>query len=650
MNKFSVSFLISFIFFCFSHLSAATYIPAIIKIYDDEDYKELEEEGIIISRQRGDLLLCLVPTQEEQATRTGESSSKKVKKADIFNKKDIISPVLDNALNFYKAYSIQDGTAFGSPYTGKGIVAGFCDTGIDPLHPTFISPNGNARVKKLTRYKESEGIREELNNSTEFDKWITDDFSSFHATHVGGILAGNGANSPYKGVASEADIVVSVSELSSYGILMGVEDIIDYARAEGKPAVINLSLASYTGPHDGTSLFSQYLDLCASEAVIVVSAGNEGSGNISMRHEFTESSPIAVFRLGNKKWDQINMYGATDIWNSTDSPLEITISVYDDGEYKTVYDYEMVCLSDHDVKYYVWDENNVPFADCSLRGYLAVMGGVDPENGRYNATIAYDFSSENLTPGGWAKDVIKVTVKGKEGEDVEIFADGTYTRLMGSGAGSPSPQYSISDLACGYNVISVGMYDNDDSMEVSPHSSYGTLRDGRILPTTLAPGADLISAGSRPYLQRNPSYPHIESAGTYWISLNGTSMASPYVAGYIATMLQACPELTGEDIMSLIEKSNSTDIPDPFDVHCLNGYFDPVSAFALALGSGSVDRIDKEDFSLSADDLIEVYNLSGLPVYKGKAEGCNNLPPSVYIIRTSDYAFKRRLSGSIFHK
>lgn len=58
-------------------------------------------------------------------------------------------------------------------------------------------------------------------------------------------MAGNGAGSPYVGIARDADIVVSTSTLTDVGLLAGVEDIIDYAKEVGKPCVINLSMGNY---------------------------------------------------------------------------------------------------------------------------------------------------------------------------------------------------------------------------------------------------------------------------------------------------------------------------------------------------------------------------------------------------------------------
>ncbi len=152
----------------------------------------------------------------------------------------------------------------------------------------------------MVQYIEGEGIRHQLDGDDDYRQWVTDNPEEYHATHVCGILAGNGAGTPYSGIACDADIVVTVSTLTEVGLLAGVEDIIDYAKEVGKPAVINISVGSYTGPHDGSSLFSQYLDMCAEDAIIVLSFCNKGTHRNSFIHRFSSDCNSVSFRLGNK--------------------------------------------------------------------------------------------------------------------------------------------------------------------------------------------------------------------------------------------------------------------------------------------------------------------------------------------------------------
>lgn len=657
-------------------VDAAEYSAQVIKVYDEDEVAALEEAGAQILRRRGDILLCYIPKEDNggvvipNSFKQGpeelksqfklKARNKDVAKEDTFRGFNV--PTLDVASTYYEASKIITGEAFGSPYTGKGIVAGFCDVGFDPLHPTFLDKNGVSRVKRITQYIENKGLRIVVEGDEAYEEWGTDDSDNYHATHVGGIMAGNGAGSPYVGIARDADIVVSTSTLTDVGLLAGVEDIIDYAKEVGKPCVINLSMGNYIGAHDGTSLFSQYLDMCAEDAIIVLSSGNEGNRTNTLAYKFTEEKPSVGFRLGNRAWDQKNMYGITDIWSSDSRPFSIQVSLFDDETKKVVYSYEPVEFKpgyEATSVRYEWNPDEPEIEGNALNGYLTAVGALNRENGRYEVALMYEYESTALIGSGWARDMVSVTVTGEPGSDVEIYADGSYTRLMTlPGSPSPNADRSISDLVCGERVVSVGMYGNRSSIPVSVidestgeyviveeptqfkegatvnYSSYGTLRDGRVLPLTVAPGGPLVSAVSRYYLDRysDDSYLKLDAP---WKSQPGTSMSSPYVAGYIATWLEALPGLTVHDVQALIASTNHlADIAEPDDPHNANGYFDPLAALRKALKDSGVNQIERPDLLLRPDDPVSVYSLSGLKVYEGRYDGTCNLVSGIYILDT----------------
>lgn len=625
------------------------YSPRLVKIERENEIDSLQSEGVEILRRRGDILLCLFPNVQ---TRSDAATRRPLKP---------IAPTLDKAKEFYSAGSIQTGDATGTPYTGKGVVVGLCDIGIDPLHPTFLDREGKSRIKRVVQYVEREGIRLQLEGDDEYRDWVTDNPEEYHATHVCGILAGNGAGTPYAGVATDAEIVATVSTLTEVGLLAGVEDIIDYAKEVGKPAVINISVGSYTGAHDGSSLFSRYLDMAAEEAVIVLSSGNEGSHNNSLFHEFSNSKREVPFILGDKSWLQLRMYGATDIWSGDSSPLQVRLGLYDLEDRKMVKWLDYFSLTGYETTTYSWGGGSVDPDSFPFEGELIALGYVDPENGRHCTSLGYEFTSpETASSGGWAKYVLAVEVGGEPGNDVEVYSDGIYTRLVRCGDGPiPTSSRSISDLACGFNVISVGMYGNRDFIPVNTWdgmteketewestgynvgatvvpSSYGTLRDGRVTPLTTAPGATLMSAGSRPYFYKEDSYRHLRANGTSWVDEGGTSMSAPYVAGYIATWLEAVPTLTPTDIRRIIAESNRMDIPETSDPRNANGYFDPVKGLKLALKAGGVESADS-----NLDDYVEAYDMTGVKRYAGKASGLSGIGSGVYVVRTPGGVYKK---------
>lgn len=627
----------------------APYTPRIVKIQAESEVDSLENLGVDILRRRGDLLLCFFPSEPTRSVAPPKRKSRH------------IAPTLDIARTYYDVGSIQTGAAAGTPYTGKGVVVGLCDIGIDPLHPTFLDADGRSRIKRVVQYVEGEGKRIQLDGDDEYMVWQTDDPEMYHATHVCGILAGGGAGTPYAGMAPDAEIVATVSTLTDVGLLAGVEDIIEYAEEQGNPAVINISVGSYTGAHDGSSLFSQYLDMCGDDAVIVLSAGNEGGSTNTIISAFTPERGEVAFRLDNTAWDNVNMYGATEIWSGSSAPLTLSLGVYDSNVRQVVRWLDPFVLADGETRSFALSLEESGPESLPFEGELIVEGGVDPENGRYVARLSYEYHSEERSiNGGWARYEIAVKAEGRQGDDVEVYADGTYTRLAQvSGSPAPASERSISDLACGFNVISVGMYGNRDSAPRSNpedpadatvywastgfeagatvgYSSFGTLRDGRVMPLTVAPGATLVSSESRIYHELHPEHPHIRIDGNPWLDESGTSMSSPYVAGCIATWLEAVPTLTSADVRRILAATNRIDIPDPDDPHNATGYFDPVAGLKLALSMAGVESVDTPVDGLSPAEEVEVYDMAGVKKYAGPASGLSGIGKGIYVVRAAD--------------
>ncbi len=638
-----------------------TWSPEVIKIYDESEVDSLLNEGVRILRRRGDILLCFVPVPADPASTDNDNNDTRTRARkrvdDRRRHRDVRRPVptMDKALKWYGADRILTGNSLPQPYTGKGVVAGFCDIGFDPLHPTFLDEEGNSRVSRIFQYKEREGERIVISGDKEYEEWQTDTNEEYHATHVAGILAGSGNRSAsdmqYAGVARDAEIVASVCQLSDVGLLGGVENIIEYAKSVGKPAVINLSMGNYIGAHDGSSLFSQYLDLCAEDAIIVLSAGNEGNSTCSISHTFSSDDDTLGFRLGNTTWNQMEMYGMTDVWSLDDTPIPVSIGVYDDESRKLVAEWPMTIADASDPVYIFgsdFGEDADPGFAPYFTGWLAFGGGVDPENGRYNLQVVYDYDAHEKVSGGWARYTVAVRLGGAESQQIDVFADATYTRLMTlSGYPSPSPAFSFSDLACGHNVLSVGMYGNRDYVpswqpgdkpirqpgdipsdaadgegtstgytagEIAVHSSYATLRDGRVMPLTVAPGAPVMSAVSRHYLAN--IYPD-EVYVSPWASQSGTSMAAPYVAGFVATMLEAFPELTVADVQKALAATNHTDVPDPGNPRHGAGWFDPYAALRYLMDNASAEGVAADPDAVRITvrhGRVEIFNPTGAPV------------------------------------
>lgn len=142
--------------------------------------------------------------------------------------------------------------------TGKGVLVGIVDTGIDSAHPDFAG-----RVKA---FKDFTGEGELDNNG--------------HGTHVAGIIGGNGASSgnKYRGVAYECDYVIAKALRGNGGgvmsdVIAGIEFCLDNGAK-----IVNLSLGG-GAVNDGTDAISVACDNAVDAGVVMcVAAGNSGPG------------------------------------------------------------------------------------------------------------------------------------------------------------------------------------------------------------------------------------------------------------------------------------------------------------------------------------------------------------------------------------
>jgi subtilisin family serine protease len=109
---------------------------------------------------------------------------------------------------------------------------------------------------------------------------------------------------------------------------------------------------------------------------------------------------------------------------------------------------------------------------------------------------------------------------------------------------------SVDDPPAPYDsAFTVGAVDRDG--DVAPFSSRGPTPDGLVKPDVVAPGVDVVSA---------------LPDGTYG-SLDGTSMATPHVAGVVALLWSAQPSLIGdiEATEELLRSTATEAMPTPSD-------------------------------------------------------------------------------------
>ena len=191
--------------------------------------------------------------------------------------------------------------------SGKGVLIGIVDSGIDYENPDFRNADGTTRIAALWDQTVETGLPPAgYNVGTEFTsqqinaalqtagreerfRLVPSRDISGHGTAVAGIAAGNGRGSQgrrYRGVAPEAELlIVKMGIPGEYGfprttqLMRGVDYIIRKAEELKKPVAVNISFGNTYGSHDGTSLVERYLNTVSErwKNVICVGSGNEGT-------------------------------------------------------------------------------------------------------------------------------------------------------------------------------------------------------------------------------------------------------------------------------------------------------------------------------------------------------------------------------------
>lgn len=114
-------------------------------------------------------------------------------------------------------------------------------------------------------------------------------------------------------------------------------------------------------------------------------------------------------------------------------------------------------------------------------------------------------------------------------------------------AGNSGP--NANTIACpadSPDAITVGATDDND--QIASFSSRGPNYDGSVKPDVTAPGVDIVS-------DRATGTNDDKAIDTYYLSMSGTSMATPMVSGAIADLLQKQPNLTVAQVKSIMEKT-----------------------------------------------------------------------------------------------
>ena len=422
--------------------------------------------------------------------------------------------------------------------TGKGILVGVVDSGVDFFHPDFRNEDGSSRILRLWDQsvngnppngytKGTEYTKEEIDEAlvlgeTEGRRLIalhieeapverplipSGDFSG-HGTAVLGIAAGNGRASDgvNRGVAYESEILVvkmgnagTNSFPRTTELMEGIDYLVRQASAMGKPIAINISFGNNYGSHQGDSLLETYISNVANvgRSVICVGSGNNGNDRIHTAGRLQQGqSEIVEMSIG--------VYETTlnlQLWKAYADEIEIFLET-PAGE-------NLPVLSEKiDIQRYRAGETEL----------LIYYGKPGPF--QVTQEIYFDFIPRGtyLTPGVW-----KIHLQGrriKEG-NYNLWLPGGNVLNTVTGFYRPVAAETLTIPSTAAKVITVGAYDS----RLNAYADFSG-RGGENLsypkPDLVAPGVDILAP----------------SVGGSYTGVTGTSFATPFVTGSAALMME----------------------------------------------------------------------------------------------------------------
>ena len=540
------------------------------------------------------------------------------------------------------ADAVHAGTALPHSVSGAGVVCGIFDIGIDPNHINFIGNDGLSRVSRIFHYTADDGTMTEYASPKAIAAFTTDDTEETHGTHTLGTMAGSfsGGHTDYSGAAPGADIAIGCGELYDANICAGVAAVMDYA-AE-RPCVVNLSLGEVLGPRDGTDPETVFLNnLTGAGRIVVLAAGNDGMGPRTFTRTFSED--LRDYRTFLRPWAVTErIEGVVDLWanRGADPTVELVMANYWTGEIfgRTTFnaDEESYALSCGDAAV-EGDRSDSAFATFFTDSRISITRSDNAgTNGRPNFWVEFSLLA-NATHNPEMDISIALFIHDAPGNRIDGGLQGGNMRLHAGwlngkdGYETPTGRMSISSLACGPDLISVGSWTARNTLtlldgstyesslgnrvgDVSSFTSYGTLVDGRSLPLVCAPGEAVVSS-----LSRHCAGASGRAVAAYdeclWGYDSGTSMATPAVAGGIALWLEACPDLTPADVADVI-RTTAHPFDGKADPRHGSGRFDAAAGLreVLRRHSGLVGNIsvaDSRPVVTLCDNILSVVTAAG---------------------------------------
>lgn len=564
-------------------------IGALAEIDDKSALEALNEKGVFAVSHAGNIHALRIPLEKvtEVFTLPGIARIEIGSTLSLELERELTSARVDSVHNNW-------GGQLSQAYFGTGVVIGIIDWGFDYTNPNFYDTTlTNMRlVRAWDQNKNSGPAPSNYGFGTEYTSSAAllaaeqDTLYVFgpgsHGTHVAGIAGGSGSGQIAYGAAPDAELIFISLKRDAPSLIDGFNYIKDYAESVGKPWVVNMSFGSHLGPHDGTSLKNVGIDnLHGPGRIFVGSAGNNGTNNFHLDKDFVQNQDT-LFTVVNFNNSIAESFGQTlSMWGSEASSFKVSLRFVDASNNVL-----------HQTPFYASNDEPVLIDTLDVAGNEMVV--------RVTAVSAFQTNDKpNIRLEVRNTSTIRtVLVMHSEDSHVHIWnnvrMNNRYTN-WGVNLTNTYPNavagnfhYGLGEPAgVGKNVITVGSYKAEINTtpgsflfgDISTFSSRGPTVDDRVKPDISSTGQDVLSSiNSFDETNQTGLVSSFQFEGrTYGFkNFSGTSMSGPMVAGIVALMLEANPNLSASAAKEILKMTARLDIRtgniDPAEGHLQWGW------------------------------------------------------------------------------
>lgn len=426
--------------------------------------------------------------------------------------------------------SVQGTSGGGLGLTGRGVLVGLADSGMDITHPAFRQGNGRTRILFLwdqqgspneaegllppERYGQgaewsAEQIDRVLSGEAPSELRLPGDTGTGHGTAAAGIAAGNGSGSVgnrFRGVAVESPLIFVKLGSSGEGfprtteVMEALDYIVRKAVELQMPVAVNLSFGNNYGAHNGQGLFESYITDLAGiwQSVFAIASGNEGDARHHTSVRLGTETEVISFAIGE---NETNL--SLQIWKNYVDEIAVFIETPEGVRTQ--------------IARQPGQSEQLQFRGATL---LIYYGEPSPYTTTQEIYLEWIPSAGQraLPDGVWRIWLVPDQIR--DGK-VELWLPTIEAVGMSTGFLNPVPDTTLTIPSTARKIITVGAYRTDND-SVAVFSGRGDTTDRRNMPTIVAPGVDIMTT----------------APGGGYSARTGTSMAAPFVTGSAALMME----------------------------------------------------------------------------------------------------------------